>query len=69
MTAEELLILLCDQAEAHGKQEIETDPFQTISISKNKTCRKCNGSGHLSEFRHRSGGVCYRCMGSGISKS
>ena len=30
-----------------------------------KTCRKCLGHGVLPQYRHRSGGVCYRCYGAG----
>ena len=30
-----------------------------------KTCRKCLGAGVLPQYRHRSGGVCYRCYGAG----
>ncbi len=30
-----------------------------------KTCGKCAGSGVLHQYRHRSGGVCYRCYGAG----
>ena len=31
-----------------------------------KTCRKCAGAGVLHQYRHRSGGVCYRCYGAGL---
>ena len=30
-----------------------------------KTCPKCLGRGLFEQYRHRSGGVCYRCYGSG----
>jgi hypothetical protein len=30
-----------------------------------KTCGKCAGAGVLHQYRHRSGGVCYRCYGAG----
>ena len=30
-----------------------------------KTCPKCAGAGVLHQYRHRSGGVCYRCYGAG----
>lgn len=30
-----------------------------------KTCGKCLGHGILHQYRHRSGGVCYRCYGAG----
>ena len=30
-----------------------------------KTCPKCAGAGMLHQYRHRSGGVCYRCYGAG----
>lgn len=33
--------------------------------ARRKTCGKCAGAGILHQYRHRSGGVCYRCYGSG----
>lgn len=33
--------------------------------AKAEKCRKCGGSGKLPQFLHRSGGVCFRCDGTG----
>jgi hypothetical protein len=30
-----------------------------------RACRKCNGTGHLSQYNGIQGGVCFRCMGDG----
>lgn len=37
------------------------------SLGRSATCPKCGGRGYLPEYRHVSGGICFRCYGTGRS--
>ena len=36
--------------------------------TKNQTCTRCEGKGHISFYKHVLGGTCFKCGGSGTQK-
>lgn len=63
------LITLCE--DCHKKRH-ETTPVSLFDAQHNHvknlcSCKKCGGSGYLSQYWYRDNGVCYDCRGEGIN--
>lgn len=40
-------------------------PSPAAPVIKRCACDRCGGTGVISQFRHRSGGECFKCRGAG----
>lgn len=59
----EAIFAMIDNPEAATAAPVPTVPKVAAKVAKPCACPKCGGSGKLYEFRHVSGGVCFRCNG------
>jgi DnaJ-class molecular chaperone len=48
-------------AEAVEEPKVEEPVVKIVKT----VCPRCHGKGNLSQYRHRSNGVCFRCNGTG----
>lgn len=60
----ELVVTHVDAETTAEREAIRTEPVATPRTEPIK-CPKCAGTGHLSEYSHVQGGVCFRCSGTG----
>ena len=60
-------------AELDARAEILADGRYTINegghvfLKADHRCKRCGGTGHLTQFEHVSGGDCFRCDGTGVT--
>ena len=60
------LVTMCEPCHFDYHKKNRVNYFKDLSKSEiiNLTpCTKCNASGHLAEYSHWQGGICFKCMG------
>lgn len=49
-------------------EETKSEDFP-VSVSPDMKCKRCNGKGYLSAYRHVQNGVCFGCGGKGFKNN
>jgi len=69
------LVTLCSQCHSnrHNNETIRVYKLNygrlEATTIESSYCDRCGGSGHLPQFNHVQGGICFKCMGDCVNKS